>query len=108
MRAGFASYTETEGAAGAIAVALRMLGLDVFSGIANFVLGLLPIDGPDAATVVERCQRRGLFIRDAAQMGTRLGSRVVRVAVKDGPTNARMVEILAEALGRPRGPARSD
>jgi histidinol-phosphate/aromatic aminotransferase/cobyric acid decarboxylase-like protein len=79
---------------------LRALGLDVIPGVANFLLCHLPETGPDAATVAARCRTQNLFIRDAAQMGTRLGNRALRLAVKDQATNARMVDILAAATGR--------
>jgi len=79
---------------------LRALGLDVIPGVANFLLCHLPETGPDAATVAARCRTQNLFIRDAAQMGSQLGNRALRLAVKDQATNARMVDILAAATGR--------
>src|SRR2546422_5428781 len=39
--------------------------------------------GPDAATVVGQCREHGLFLRDAAMMGSRLGRYAIRIAVKD-------------------------
>jgi histidinol-phosphate/aromatic aminotransferase/cobyric acid decarboxylase-like protein len=69
----------------------------VLPGIANFLLGHLPPDGPDAATVVQRCRPHGLFVRNAALMSARLGSHGVRIAVKDRSSNQRMLAILAAA-----------
>ncbi len=77
---------------------LDALGLRVLPGIANFLLCRLPDDGPTAAQAVHACREQGLFIRDAALMGTRLGARFVRLAVKDSDTNRRMIEILSEVL----------
>jgi histidinol-phosphate/aromatic aminotransferase/cobyric acid decarboxylase-like protein/N-acyl-L-homoserine lactone synthetase len=94
-----ARYAETAVLRERLATALRALRLDVVSGIANFILCHVPPVGADAAAVVERCRTRGLFIRDAAQMGMRLGGRALRIAVKDEATTAKMVDILAEALG---------
>ena len=75
------------------------LGLtEVIPGVANFVLLHLPDDGPDAATVVTRCRVAGLFLRDAGGMGSGLGRRALRLAVKDRDTNRRMLQILGDAL----------
>jgi histidinol-phosphate/aromatic aminotransferase/cobyric acid decarboxylase-like protein len=72
----------------------------VLPGVANFLLCHLPKDGPDAATVVKRCRARGLYLRDAGAMGRALGKYTLRIAVKDGETNGRMLEVLAKALNR--------
>ncbi|MBM9466007.1 pyridoxal phosphate-dependent aminotransferase [Nakamurella leprariae] len=77
---------------------LRLLGLAVVPGTANFVLAHLPDDGPDAATVVRRCAAAGVFLRDVGAMGTALGDRALRVAVKDGPSADRMLSVLSRAL----------
>ena len=75
---------------------LEHLGWEVTPGCANFLLCHLPDGGPDAATIVSAAAARDLFIRNAGPMGTALGSRAVRVAVKDRATNSRMLDILAE------------
>ena len=91
-----ARWIETAGLRKELASGLARLGWDVLPGIANFLLCHLPDHGPDAATVVRLCRERGLFIRDAALMGADLGGRTVRIAVKDGATNERMLRILLE------------
>ena len=68
-------------------------------GCANFLLCHLPSHGPDAAALIEAARSRGLYIRNVESMGTRLGTRAVRIAVKDRATNGRMLDILAELLG---------
>jgi histidinol-phosphate/aromatic aminotransferase/cobyric acid decarboxylase-like protein/GNAT superfamily N-acetyltransferase len=93
-----ARYQETHRLRKQLAEGLTGLGLQVLPGVANFVLGHLPPDGPTASAVVARCRRHGLFVRDAAAMGSQLGPRALRIAVKDAATNERMLEILAEAL----------
>ncbi len=92
-----ACYRETAALRENLAAGLRRLGWKVLPGIANFLLCLLPAAGPDAATVVNRCRAEGLFLRDAARMGARLGPRAVRIAVKDAATNRRMLRILRAA-----------
>ena len=77
---------------------LEKLGWDVLPGIANFLLCHLPARGPDAATVVNDCRKRGLFLRDAALMGSQLGTHAVRIAVKDAMTSRRIVSILRKVL----------
>jgi len=76
----------------------RKLALAVAMMVANFILAHLPPDGPDAAIVVMQCRRQNLFLRDAAAMGSQLGSHAVRLAVKDAATNQRMIEIIDQAL----------
>ena len=72
--------------------------LDIIPGVANFLLCHLPENGPDAATIVNRCQRHGLYLRDVSTMGTSIGKHAFRIAVKDRDTNKRMIEILRKVL----------
>ncbi len=72
--------------------------LDVVQGTANFVLCHLPENGPTAAQVAAACRGRELFIRDAGNLGQCLGAYVIRIAVKDSPTNQRIVSILSDVL----------
>jgi histidinol-phosphate/aromatic aminotransferase/cobyric acid decarboxylase-like protein len=91
-----ARYAETAALRETLAHELRTFGWDVLPGIANFLLCHLPPDGPDAATLVERCRPHGLFLRNAASMSPSLGTHTLRLAVKDAATNARMLAILRE------------
>ena len=43
-------------------------------------------------------RERGLFLRDAKKMGTRMGERSIRVAVKDAATTRRITPILGEVI----------
>lgn len=76
----------------------RRVGLDVVPSSTNFVLGYLPDAAPTTAEVAARVRAKGLYIRDAGSIGSGLGPRALRVAVKDAPTNVWMVDRLAEAL----------
>ena len=87
-------YRETHELRHELSEQLRSLGWEPVPGVANFILCDLPDDGPDAATVTVRCREKGLFLRDASGMGTGLGDRALRIAVKDREANRRMVEIL--------------
>jgi histidinol-phosphate/aromatic aminotransferase/cobyric acid decarboxylase-like protein len=94
-----AKYQETHALRRQLLEWLQPLGWEILPSVTNFLLCHLPEDGPDAATVVARCRERGLFLRDASTMGTQLGNRTLRIAVKDAGTNRRMVTILGEVLG---------
>ncbi|MEO6005630.1 MAG: aminotransferase class I/II-fold pyridoxal phosphate-dependent enzyme [Opitutus sp.] len=94
-----ARYAETHELRNKLASELERLGCAVLPGVANFLLCQLPEDGRSAGTLVAACRERGLFLRDAALMGTQLGSRAIRIAVKDAATNVRMIEIIAQCLG---------
>jgi histidinol-phosphate/aromatic aminotransferase/cobyric acid decarboxylase-like protein len=83
-----------------LAAALKPLGWEIIAGVTNFILCHLPAAGPDAETVAARCRERGLFLRNATTMGSQLGDRALRIAVKDAATNRRLVKIIFEVLGR--------
>jgi histidinol-phosphate/aromatic aminotransferase/cobyric acid decarboxylase-like protein len=98
-------YAETDGLRAGLAEGLADLGWEVIPGIANFLLCHLPDDEVTAACLVLQCREHGLFARDASAMGARLGTRAIRLAVKDAVTNHRMLEILREVCLLPRVPA---
>lgn len=93
-------YAETHLLRRSLASQLAEFDWKIVPGCANFLLAHLPPGGPAAAELVESCWPRGLFLRNAANMSSRFGNRVVRVAVKDQKTNARMMEILREILSQ--------
>jgi histidinol-phosphate/aromatic aminotransferase/cobyric acid decarboxylase-like protein len=75
--------------------------IEVVDGVGNFVLFHLPEGGPNAAELVARCRRRGLYLRDAGVTSPALGRFALRAAVKDRPTQQRVLEILSEGLSAP-------
>ncbi len=79
-----------------LAAELRGMGWEIFPGSGNFNFAHLPDDGPSARELVIACRREGLFLRDAAAMGSNLGHRAIRIAVKGAAINARMIEILSQ------------
>jgi histidinol-phosphate/aromatic aminotransferase/cobyric acid decarboxylase-like protein len=78
---------------------LKPMQWEIIPSVTNFFLCHLPPTGPDVATVIERCRQHGLFLRNAATMGSQLGDRALRVAVKDAATNRRMADILLTSTG---------
>ncbi|HEX3729762.1 MAG TPA: histidinol-phosphate transaminase [Opitutaceae bacterium] len=91
-------YRETAQHRRELAEGLAGLGWDTIPGVANFILAHLPSGGPDAATLISRCAALGLHLRNAASMSPQLGARCVRLAVKDRPTNLKMLAILRQVL----------
>lgn len=76
------------------------LRAEVVPSATNFVLFHLPDDAPSAAVVSARTREDGLYVRDASEIGSGLGPRAIRVAVKDARTNAWIVDRLAAAVAR--------
>jgi len=91
-------WTETAELRRELAGQLRGLGLDVVDGAANFLLCHLPIDGPDAASVVKACRERGVFLREVANLSASLDHHAFRVAVKDAHDNERIVEAIGATI----------
>jgi histidinol-phosphate/aromatic aminotransferase/cobyric acid decarboxylase-like protein len=78
---------------------LRAAGIrEIVPGKANFVLCHLEADHPVAADVVSESRKRDVFLRDVSLMGTGIGPRAIRIAVKDRESNARIVEVLEQIL----------
>ncbi len=92
-------YEETMRLRSELEFGLRSLGIDeIVPGIANFLLFHLPEDGPSGSTFVSRCRAEGLYLRDVAAMGTAMGDRAIRIAVKDRTTNRRALEIITNVM----------
>lgn len=72
--------------------------LRLFPSVTNFILCFLPRRGPCTETVLRRCRKHDLYLRDATTMGTHLGYHAIRIAVKDRKTNAKTVRILSQVL----------
>ena len=95
-----AKWQETHALREELQQGLSRLGWDVTSGCANFLLCHLPASGPRAPAVIDAARARGVFIRNVESMGTSLGARAVRVAVKNQATNARTLAVLAISCKR--------
>ncbi len=64
----------------------------------NFFLCQLSKIGMNANSVVQECQKRGLYIRDVSNMGDNIGRHTIRIAVKDRETNKKITKILKDIL----------
>jgi histidinol-phosphate/aromatic aminotransferase/cobyric acid decarboxylase-like protein len=95
-------YQETDQLRQQLRTELGKFRWEIIPSVTNFLLCHLPDDGPTAAALVAGCRGHGLFLRDASSMGTSLGDRAVRIAVKDAAINQRIVAILGKVLGELR------
>lgn len=78
---------------------LRELGIqEIIPGEANFLMFHLNGAQPSARRVIEEARRSGIFMRDVASMGTRLGDRALRIAMKDRADNGRVLNALRGIL----------
>ena len=93
-------YRETHDLREDLIAGLRKIGVrEIVPGVANFVMFHLQPEHPPAVEVLATCRQRGVFFRDISRMGTKVGTRGVRIAVKDAATNACVLDTLAAALG---------
>lgn len=78
---------------------LHSLGIDeIVPGEANFLMFHLDESQPNATEVIDVAQREGVFVRDVASMGSMLGSRALRIAIKDRTGNERVLRALERSL----------
>jgi len=78
---------------------LRSLGIEeIVPGEANFLMFHLDDGQPSARKVIEAARDAGVFLRDVASMGSRLGERALRIAIKDRAENERVLKALRGIL----------
>jgi histidinol-phosphate/aromatic aminotransferase/cobyric acid decarboxylase-like protein len=91
---------------------LRSIGIEeIVPGAANFVMCHLEPKHPAAAAVVSENKKYGVYLRDVSSMGCEVGSRALRIAVKNKETNTVIVGTLERVLMRlstPEGQAGSE
>lgn len=92
-------WQETHQLRAELAQGLIALGWTVYPSCANFLLCQLPASQPTAMELAAKCRAQKLFIRDVSSMGVSFDGRNIRIAVKDGRTNAEMLRILGKVLG---------
>jgi histidinol-phosphate/aromatic aminotransferase/cobyric acid decarboxylase-like protein len=94
-----ARHGETHQLRAQLVQGLKRLGIiEIIPSIANFILFHLPESGSNGDTFIKRCRENDLFIRDASEMGSDMGDRAIRIAVKDATTNKRMLRIIESVL----------
>jgi len=102
-------YRETKELREKLVQELSAMGIaEIIPGIANFVMFHLPETMDTAEAIVKACRDRGLFLRNVAGMGSEVGRRAMRMAVKDEETNNRMLEIFRSAINQTNSIPRKD
>ena len=80
---------------------LREQNFTVLPGVANFILTFLPEETQHtSSTFIEACKEKGVFIRDAQNMGVTLGNNSVRFAIRSSGENERIFECVKEVLSQ--------
>lgn len=78
---------------------LQQHSFTVLPGVANFVLTFLPKNTHhNSASFIEACKDKGVFIRDAQNMGVLLEDNAVRFAIRSREENQRMMVCVDEVL----------
>ena len=78
---------------------LRGLGFKVYPGVANYILTELPENYAHNSTgFVSQCREKGIFLRDAENMGITLNSRFVRFAIRSKAENDKIIDCLIDLL----------
>jgi histidinol-phosphate/aromatic aminotransferase/cobyric acid decarboxylase-like protein/predicted GNAT family N-acyltransferase len=102
-------YWETKELREKLVQELYTMGItEIIPGIANFVMFHLPETMDTAESIVKKCRDSGLFLRNVAGMGSEVGHRAMRMAVKDEETNNRMLEIFRTTINQTNSIPRKD
>ena len=97
-----AKYAETKQLRKKLKALLQSIGIsEVIDGVANFLLFYLP-PGHSTKLFLHFCKEENLFLRDVGNMGKSLGNNAIRIAVKDGETNNKMIRIMKNAMKKIR------
>jgi histidinol-phosphate/aromatic aminotransferase/cobyric acid decarboxylase-like protein len=92
-------YRSTHLLRGEMHDALRDIGIhDIVPGEANFLMFHLDETQPTGEQVIERARRAGVFVRDVESMGSDLGLRALRIAIKDPASNGRILQTLQQCV----------
>lgn len=77
---------------------LENIGIEVIPGSANFLLCHTDSVRIPSSELVKKSKEFGLYIRDISLTSSFLGEYAVRIAVKSGQENSRIIEILKRSL----------
>jgi histidinol-phosphate/aromatic aminotransferase/cobyric acid decarboxylase-like protein/predicted GNAT family N-acyltransferase len=92
-------YAETRWLREKVIDGLRNFGIqEIVPGRANFVMFHLEEEHPAVESLVKESRESGVYLRDASSMGTHLGTRALRIAVKDNRSNQIILETLERVL----------
>lgn len=92
-------YGSTHSMRGEMHEALEGIGIfEIVPGEANFLMFHLNESQPTGEQVIERAREAGVFVRDVASMGSDLGRRALRIAIKDPVSNERLLRTLRQCV----------
>ena len=92
-------YKSTHSLRGEMHAALRNIGIhEIVPGEANFLMFHLDESQPSGEQVIEWARGAGVFVRNVASMGSDLGSRALRIAIKDPASNERILRTLQHCV----------
>jgi histidinol-phosphate/aromatic aminotransferase/cobyric acid decarboxylase-like protein len=92
-------YKRTHLLRGEMHEALLGIGVhEIVPGEANFLMFHLDESLPAAEQVINRAREAGVFLRDVTNMGSALGSRALRIAIKDSASNERILRTLQTCI----------
>jgi len=92
-------YAETRQLRQMLAEGLRQFGIqEIVPGEANFLMFHLGEEHPVVEDLIKESRESGVYLRDVSSMGTRLGNRAMRIAVKDRRSNQAVMATLERAI----------
>ena len=92
-------YAETNRLRESLINGLRGFGIrEIVPGKANFVMLHLEAEHFTVEDLVKESRESGVYLRDVSSMGTNLGDRALRIAVKDKRTNQMVLETMEKVL----------
>jgi len=96
-------YRSTHMMRGEMHEALQGIGIhEIVPGEANFLMFHLDESQSTGEQVIERAREAGVFVRDVGSMGSELGLRALRIAIKDPVSNERVVRTLKQCVSAGR------
>ena len=78
---------------------LTALGFKVYPGVANYILTELPTNiAASSGAFVQSCRERGVYVRDAENMGVTIDSKFVRFAVRMEDENKQILSCIEHLM----------
>ena len=78
---------------------LASLGFKVYPGVANYILTELPTNlSVSSGAFVQSCRERGVYVRDAENMGVTIDSKFVRFAVRMEDENNQILSCIEHLI----------
>ncbi len=76
----------------------QIAGLKVYNSVANYLLIELLNLKINAEKIVQKLQKKNIFIRNCNSMSSQFNNRFIRIAVKNASDNKKVVQALSESM----------